>query len=95
MRNAAVLAIRYDWRDNSVLFVHSLAATPREVSFSVAVAGEDGRLLVNLLSDGHSKAQSDGTHHLILQGYGYRWYRLGGLDYLLKRSDVESSNGDR
>jgi maltose alpha-D-glucosyltransferase/alpha-amylase len=90
-RDVAVLAIRYDWRDNSVLFIHNLAPTPREVSFAVGVAGDDGRLLVNLLSEDHSTAGSDGAHHLILEAYGYRWYRVGGLDYLLKRSDVESS----
>jgi maltose alpha-D-glucosyltransferase / alpha-amylase len=22
-----------------------------------------------------------------LEGYGYRWYRVGGLDYLLKRTE--------
>ena len=25
----------------------------------------------------------------MLEGYGYRWYRVGGLDYLLKRSDID------
>jgi len=24
----------------------------------------------------------------MLEPYGYRWYRVGGLDYLLKRSDI-------
>jgi maltose alpha-D-glucosyltransferase/alpha-amylase len=24
------------------------------------------------------------------EGYGYRWHRVGGLDYLLKRSDIDS-----
>jgi maltose alpha-D-glucosyltransferase/alpha-amylase len=28
---------------------------------------------------------------LLLEAYGYRWYRVGGLDYLLKRSDIETS----
>ena len=54
-RDAAVLAIRYDWRNNSVLFVHNLASTPREV-FSIGVGGDDGKLLVNLLSEDHSHA---------------------------------------
>jgi len=31
----AVLVIRYDWRNNSVLFVHNLDEKPREVSFAV------------------------------------------------------------
>jgi maltose alpha-D-glucosyltransferase / alpha-amylase len=92
-RDAAVFAIRYDWRDNSVLFVHNLASTPREVSFSAGLVGDDGRLLVDLLSENHSKAGSSGTHHLILEAYGYRWYRVGGLDYLLKRSDIETARG--
>jgi maltose alpha-D-glucosyltransferase/alpha-amylase len=26
---------------------------------------------------------------MLLEAYGYRWYRVGGLDYLLKRSDVD------
>jgi maltose alpha-D-glucosyltransferase / alpha-amylase len=90
-RDPAVLAIRYDWRDNSVLFIHNLASTPREISFSVGVPGNE--LLVNLLSEDHSKAGSNGAHRLILEPYGYRWYRVGGLDYLLKRSDAEPSGG--
>jgi maltose alpha-D-glucosyltransferase/alpha-amylase len=89
-RDAAVLALRYDWRNNSVLFVHNLASTPREVSIAVGVSGDNGRLLVNLLSEDHSQAQPDGRHRLMLEAYGYRWYRVGGLDYLLKRSEVES-----
>jgi maltose alpha-D-glucosyltransferase/alpha-amylase len=35
-RDRAVLALRYDWRNNSVLFVHNLSDTPREVAFSSA-----------------------------------------------------------
>jgi maltose alpha-D-glucosyltransferase / alpha-amylase len=88
--NTAVLALRYDWRNNSVLFVHNLASTPREISIAVGVSGENGGLLVNLLSEDHSVAQPDGRHRLMLEAYGYRWYRVGGLDYLLKRSAVES-----
>jgi len=30
----AVLVMRYDWRNNSVLFVHNFAAKPREIAFS-------------------------------------------------------------
>src|SRR6185503_4492212 len=76
-RTPAVLAMRYDWRNNSVLFVHNLDATPREVSFSTGLRGKQGRLLVNLLSEAHSRAGEDGRHHLMLEPYGYRWYRVG------------------
>jgi maltose alpha-D-glucosyltransferase / alpha-amylase len=88
-RDPAVLAIRYDWRNNSVLFVHNLDAIPREVAFSTGLRGNEARVLVNLLTEDHSRAGEDGRHHLLLEAYGYRWYRVGGLDYLLKRSEIE------
>ena len=89
-RDPAVLAIRYDWRNNSVLFVHNLDGIPREVAFSTGLRGNEARLLVNLLTEEHSRAREDGRHHLLLEPYGYRWYRVGGLDYLLKRSEIET-----
>jgi maltose alpha-D-glucosyltransferase/alpha-amylase len=89
-RSPAVLAIRYDWRNNAVVFLHNFSDSPREVTFSIGLPGSEGSLLVNLLSDNHSQAAEDGKHHLLLEAYGYRWYRVGGLDYLLKRSEVEA-----
>jgi maltose alpha-D-glucosyltransferase/alpha-amylase len=92
-RDPAVLVMRYDWRNNWVLFVHNLDGGPREVAFSVGLAGanaEYGNELVNLLSEDHSSAGKDGKHHLVIEGYGYRWYRVGGLDYLLRRSDIDA-----
>ena len=85
----SVLALRYDWRNNSALFVHNLAAAPREISLQVG-AGDAGAVLVNLLSSDHSHARS-GKHHLMLEAYAYRWYRVGGLDYLLRRSDIDTN----
>ena len=89
-RDPAVFAIRYDWRNNSVLFVHNLDATPKEVSFSTGLRGKENLLLVNLLTEDHNRAGENGRHRLLLEPYGYRWYRVGGLDYLLKRSEIET-----
>ena len=83
----AVLGIRYDWRNNSVLFLHNLASEPREVTFSTNSRSDSGKLLVNLLGGDHSTAARNGRHSVCLDAYGYRWYRVGGLDYLLKRSE--------
>jgi maltose alpha-D-glucosyltransferase/alpha-amylase len=91
----AILIIRYDWRNNSVLFVHNLDEKPREISFSVGLPGETSQLLVNLLSEDHGRAGTRGRHRLLLEGYGYRWYRVGGLDYLLKRTNVDADTGRR
>jgi maltose alpha-D-glucosyltransferase/alpha-amylase len=88
-RDPSVLAIQYEWRNNSTLFVHNLASAPREISLTVEAAKENARLLINLLAEDHSRADAQGKHRLVLEGYGYRWYRIGGLDYLLKRSDIE------
>jgi len=90
-RDPAVLIIRYDWRNNSVLFVHNLDETPREIAFSAGLPGEAGKLLINLLAEDHSHADERGRHRLVLEPYGYRWYRVGGLDYLLKRSDIDTN----
>jgi maltose alpha-D-glucosyltransferase/alpha-amylase len=92
-RDPAVLIIRYDWRNNSVLFVHNLDEQPREVTLSVGLPDDGGKLLINLLSEDHSHADERGRHCLMLEAYGYRWYRVGGLDYLLKRSDIDGDAG--
>ncbi len=83
----AVLAIRYDWRNNSVLFLHNFAEDPREIEFSSGIKSAAGDRLVNLLTADHSTAGKNGKHCVCLEGYGYRWYRVGGLDYLLKRTE--------
>jgi maltose alpha-D-glucosyltransferase/alpha-amylase len=89
-RDVAVLAMRYDWRDNSVLFLHNLADTPREIALSVGLNDDRDRTLINLLSENHSHADASGRHRVVLEPYGYRWYRVGGLDYLLNRSNVDT-----
>ncbi|HLG82600.1 MAG TPA: alpha-amylase family protein [Bradyrhizobium sp.] len=91
----AILIIRYDWRDNSALFVHNLDEQPREISFAAGLPGDEGKLLVNLLSENHSHADEGGRHTLVMEAYGYRWYRVGGLDYLLKRSDIDTRTGEK
>jgi maltose alpha-D-glucosyltransferase/alpha-amylase len=86
--DAAVLAMRYDWRNNSVLFLHNFDPRPREISFDTGLDEELNAFLANLLSDDHSRADEKGRHTIILEGYGYRWFRSGGLGYMLRRSDI-------
>jgi maltose alpha-D-glucosyltransferase/alpha-amylase len=83
----AVLAVRYDWRNNSVLIIHNLAAEPREIEFATGIEADDGDILVSLFSGDHSHRLQNGKHRVCLDAYGYRWYRVGGLDYLLKRRE--------
>ena len=88
-RNPAVLVMRYAWRNNWVLFVHNFDAKPHEISFSVGLNNEAERLLVNLLAEEHSYSDEHGKHRLVIEAYSYRWYRVGGLDYLLRRSEID------
>ena len=86
-RDPAVFVIRYDWRNNSVLFVHNLDEKPREISFSIGLPGDAGKHLINLLAEDHSEANDRGQHRLVLEAYGYRWYprRRAGLSVEAQR----------
>lgn len=85
--DTGVLALRYDWRDNSVLIIHNLNSKPVEVTFVVGI-GEHGDLLIDIADGGNSEADANGRHRLLLDAYAYRWFRVGGLDYLLRRKEV-------
>lgn len=82
-----VLALRYDWRNNSVLIVHNLHAKPVEITVDADI-GEQGRLLADIMDGGSSRADDKGRHTILLDAYGFRWYRIGGLDYLLRRTEI-------
>ena len=83
--NPAVLALRYSWRNNDVLTVHNLRNEAVEVE--LRLPGEAGKKLVSLFDHEHSDARPGGRHRLVLKPYGYLWYRMGGLGYLLDRKD--------
>ena len=57
-------------------------------SITIEIGGEDGGLLDNLFAGEHSRAGADRKHRIVLEGYGYRWYRVGGMGHLLKRQEV-------
>ncbi len=84
----AVLAIHYDWQGGRVLFLHNLAEGAREVFFRTGADASAGERLVNLLSDNHSEADANGRHNVLLEAYGYRWFRIGGLDDIFNRRKV-------
>ena len=73
-----VLAMRYDWNDRATIIVHSFVDRPTVVR--LRVEGPGGERLVNLLSNDQSDAGESGRHVIELEPYGYKWYRVGGLD---------------
>ena len=83
--------IRYDWRNNSVFFVHNLDENPREIAFASGFPATTESFWSISCPKTTAMPTKRGRHTLMLEGYGYRWYRVGGLDYLLKRSDIDTN----
>jgi len=81
-----VLAIKYTWRNNSVVCMHNFSPQPQEVHLTVPADDNTDSKLINLLSEDHSLPEKNGKHRILFEPYGYRWFRVGGLDNLLKRS---------
>lgn len=79
-----VLAMRYDWRGNCVVTVHNFDERPVEVKFKPGVDGGDR--LVDLRAETESLADEKGVHRVTLDAFGYRWFRVGGLNYALHRT---------
>ncbi|MEZ0258125.1 MAG: hypothetical protein ACAI37_22790, partial [Chthoniobacter sp.] len=82
----SVLAMRYDWLGSSLVILHNLSDQPQEVRIHPGV--EDSEVLVNLIENNESRASGNGIHRLALESYGYRWFRAGSLNYVLKRRKV-------
>jgi maltose alpha-D-glucosyltransferase/alpha-amylase len=81
-----VLAIQYDWRKTSMLTLHNFSSQPQKVR--IRVSGPDGGTLVEVFDSQHSRVHNDGTHRIALDGYAWRWYRVGAADNVLDRSDL-------
>ena len=77
-----VLAMRYDWPESSLVILHNFCDQPQEVRFKPGVDGGDR--LYNLLDNNESHAKGNGFHRLSLEAYGYRWYRAGALNHVLR-----------
>jgi maltose alpha-D-glucosyltransferase/alpha-amylase len=99
-RRDDVLILRYTWQENSVLIIHNFSADPVELRFRSAApvaggragkprkAAQPDRFLTNIISNDHSTADSTGRHCILLEPYGYRWFRIGGQDDLLHRTNA-------
>ena len=81
-----VLALRYNLGRNSLLIMHNFEHHPHEVSLTLDGIHHDR--LTDLLTDETVAVTKSGTATLSLDAYGYRWFRIGPLDYALHRDDV-------
>ncbi len=79
---STVLAIRYRWGNAVTLAVHNLADEKIEVSLSADEFGDSGKPMICLHTDHRCEVRS-GNYLLSLPAYGYRWYKLGGLEDMI------------
>jgi maltose alpha-D-glucosyltransferase / alpha-amylase len=86
-----VLAIRYDWRNTSVLTLHNFGSTTVNARFKVGCEHDD--VLIEVFDGRHSRRHNDGSHRVSLDGYAWRWFRVGGADNTLERSDLNIKAG--
>jgi len=75
-----VLGHRCDWEGRSVVAVHNLGSEPCIVRVELGDVPEDAHL-DDLLDERPALDEIDGTSlELKLEGYGYRWFRIGPPD---------------
>jgi maltose alpha-D-glucosyltransferase/alpha-amylase len=78
-----VLALRYDWRNVSLVTLHNFS--DERVSVELKLADVDK--LVNVLQDESLEPDAKGRYRIALEGYGYRWLRTGSVDTALDRTE--------
>jgi maltose alpha-D-glucosyltransferase / alpha-amylase len=78
-----ILALRYDWRGNSVLVIHNFDQRPHEAIIDTGIEG--ATVLSNLMQEEDLEADEEGNHRLSMSALSYAWFRVGGLDYAVRR----------
>jgi maltose alpha-D-glucosyltransferase / alpha-amylase len=80
----SVLVLRCQFRESAIVTLHNFGDVARTVR--LRLKDHPGAAhLVDLIADEHSQADSHGTHEIALEGYGFRWFRVGAADDTLIR----------
>ncbi len=86
-----ILAMSYRHHGRVSLFTHNLAGD--KVEFKVTVPDDrqpGGRALVCLQTNRAVPPGDDGSYDLVLEPYGYRWFRLGGLEDMMTEAGPQA-----
>ena len=73
----AVFGIRYDAADSAILVLTNLS--PRRRTVTLELSERDAHTATDLLGDRVYEPLAPGTARVRIDGYGYRWLRLGGI----------------
>lgn len=82
--SSSILVLSYRFRDAAMITLHNFSDSAQTVRLKLK--DPKGGRLVDLLGEDHSRADNRGAHEIALDGYGYRWYRLGVADETLTRA---------
>jgi maltose alpha-D-glucosyltransferase/alpha-amylase len=80
----SILVLRYRFRNAAMVTLHNFSDMAQTVSLKLAEP--QGRRLMDLVAHEHSEADDGGRHEVALDGYGYRWFRVGTVDETLIRA---------
>lgn len=75
--NPSVFAHRCEWQGGVVIAVHNFAASACNVTLKSN--DYDGKCLLDLLADQPYEATESNSLEIHLDGYGFRWFRIGEL----------------
>jgi maltose alpha-D-glucosyltransferase/alpha-amylase len=78
-----VLAIRYDWRNTSLVTLHNFADRRVTAAFDLQVPRAD--LLVDVFNRNGDSRGGGGQHEIALDPYAWRWFHVGSPDNALHR----------
>jgi maltose alpha-D-glucosyltransferase/alpha-amylase len=79
-----VLALACRFRGAAMVTLHNFSDAAQTVHLKVP--DRNGERLVDLLGEEHSTADNRGVHEIALDGYAYRWFRVGLKDETLTRA---------
>jgi maltose alpha-D-glucosyltransferase/alpha-amylase len=75
LANTRILAMKYVWQQRSLLIIHNFDQHPCELIVTIKEAGT--ARLIDLINNIESLADAKQPHTIILEPYGYRWFRSG------------------
>jgi len=80
-----LLAMCYEHQGRASVFVHNLSDRRTDVCLDPLPGEcESGRALVCLQTNHAVPQDEEGRYDLVLEPYGFRWFRLGGLEDMLQ-----------
>ena len=75
----SILAVRYQWEKAVSLFVHNFKNEECQLKLDASILGDADKPLICLQTDDRCEVDK-GKYTMQLAAYGYRWYKLGGLE---------------